>query len=221
MQKEVLREIMNIPVLMWQWLIPRRKEPPEQIQQRRASHNIIEQNRRKRINDKISELKGLLGAPYEHQNKAEVLAGTIDNIKSLRNLCSLLLLHHRLLQQEYHKLLQEHNKTVQQFQHNCIQFGQGEEASALNLNKEDINSLAQSIGKIDDILMTDSLGLLSSAEDQPAQYALSGFTSSSSNRTRTSKEPPGVTILEENGANVYSPNLLSPHNNSNGANTDN
>lgn len=76
----------------------------------KKNHNLIEQKRRQKINEKIEELKGLVQPQYANQNKANVLEGTIESIRTLRILCSKLLAQHRVLQDEYNSLMAEHTR---------------------------------------------------------------------------------------------------------------
>eukprot|EP01119_Soliformovum_irregulare_P002373 TRINITY_DN12636_c0_g1_i2.p1 TRINITY_DN12636_c0_g1~~TRINITY_DN12636_c0_g1_i2.p1 ORF type:complete len:273 (-),score=43.07 TRINITY_DN12636_c0_g1_i2:81-899(-) len=90
---------------------PKEGEEADVKPKEKKNHNLIEQKRRQKINEKIEELKQIV-PQFANQNKAAVLEGTIESIRSLRKLCSKLLAQHRTLQEEYTTLMAEHGKFV-------------------------------------------------------------------------------------------------------------
>lgn len=82
---------------------------------RKESHKIIEQKRRKKINEKINELKSLLNYPNIPQNKAVILESAVKTIKYLQTTCSTLTARMETLQQNYSTLSQEHEKLKKAF----------------------------------------------------------------------------------------------------------
>eukprot|EP01118_Nematostelium_gracile_P002838 TRINITY_DN1319_c0_g1_i1.p1 TRINITY_DN1319_c0_g1~~TRINITY_DN1319_c0_g1_i1.p1 ORF type:complete len:133 (-),score=24.17 TRINITY_DN1319_c0_g1_i1:213-611(-) len=78
---------------------------------KKISHKNNEQKRRKKINEKIEELKRLIGSP-DGQNTVGVLEASIQNVRSLRSVCAKLEESHKDLQVQYQLLLEDRKKIL-------------------------------------------------------------------------------------------------------------